>query len=116
MQVFLSWSKELSNEIAKTFKDIFEEALGITAFKSDQDIFFGEAWFNRIKNEVHESDIAIVLITNENISIPWLNFEIGAFASKIGEGNIVPVLCDITNSDLASHPLSNLQCTNLEWS
>lgn len=115
MKVFLSWSKDLSNEIAKIFKDIFEESLGITAFKSDQDIFFGEGWFNRIKNEVNESDIAIVLITKENLNIPWLNFEIGAFASKIGEKNIIPVLCDITSSDLSNHPVSNLQCTDLDW-
>lgn len=44
---------------------------------------------------------------------PWILFEAGAIASKLGTSNLTPLLIDLSPSDL-DNPLSKLQATKVE--
>lgn len=112
MRIFMSWSGLLSKHVAKTIKKwllgtVFPgEPLEI--FISEEDIEIGSDWLKTIRQELLDSDLALVFLTKENINAPWLNFECGGIATGKEERKVVPFLINIKDSDLKT-PLKHFQ-------
>lgn len=113
MKVFLSWSKDLSRDVAQYFVEwlpgVIQECS--SPFISS-DIDKGEPWFETITTSLGSTDIGIVFITPENHGAVWLNFEAGAMLNKFGKSGICPVLVGLKKGDYDG-PLKNLQLTEL---
>ncbi|MEL7252002.1 MAG: toll/interleukin-1 receptor domain-containing protein [Bacteroidota bacterium] len=112
MNVFISWSKPLSNQIAIHLADwlkVFDRS--IHPFVSSESIEAGELWLSRLMGELNETKLAIVCITPENFTSPWINFEAGAISKSIGEkSNVIPILFGMDTSDLPrNNPFINFQ-------
>lgn len=114
MKVFISWSGMNSKKIAfylkRTLEAIFENE-DFETFMSDEDILSGSEWFTAIKDELQDSNCAILCLTRENIGSPWINFEAGAIGMQHGSQQVIPLLID-TDIPTAS-PLRNYQAVTL---
>jgi len=75
---------------------------------SDADIELGKRWNVELARRLAASRFGIVCVTPENMASPWLHFEAGAIAKDLEVGRVVPLLFDMTPTDLAP-PLSQFQ-------
>lgn len=116
MKVFISWSGDLSKEVAATIRDLFPKVLqGLQVFMSKDDIESGSPWFDVIRRNLAESDFGIIVATRQNKGQPWLLFEAGAIAVKVKNGeqpHVTPLLVDLDISDLDA-PLGHYQAAHL---
>lgn len=110
-KIFISWSGEISKKIAIQLKYTLEkeifEGTGLTCFVSTVDISSGTDWWNKIKKELRQCHYAILCITKDNITAPWIYFEAGATTAK--EIPTVPLLINCDANILASTPLKGNQ-------
>ena len=113
MKVFLSWSKDLSRDVAQYFAEwlpgVIQECS--SPFISS-DIDKGEPWFETITGNLGSTDLGLVFITAENQDAVWLNFEAGAMLNKFGKSGVCPILVGLKKGDYDG-PLKNLQLTEL---
>ncbi|MCL2563027.1 MAG: toll/interleukin-1 receptor domain-containing protein [Oscillospiraceae bacterium] len=113
MKIFISWSGELSHEVAlKLKKGISRVIQSVDIFVSSEDIEKGENWNRKLSAELSECDFGIICLTSENIDAPWINFEAGALAKEVGS-RLSAFLTDINVSDLKG-PLAGFQNTRFE--
>jgi len=111
MKVFISWSGEKSQKIAIALHDWLQKVIqSIKPFVSKEDIEKGDVWFSSIERELIDSDFGLVCVTQENKNNPWLLFEAGALANKVGKAHMSPFLTDMTSGEL-ERPLSLYQTT-----
>lgn len=114
MRVFLSWSGNLSRNVAAFFEDWIKNVIQDTStFLSTNDIAVGDAWRDEIDRQLEDNSVGVLFITRENISSPWLNFEAGALSKDRKLATICPVRIDVTNLDLQTSPISKFQSTDL---
>src|SRR5262245_54886409 len=116
MKIFLSWSGNQSLLLAKALREwlpfVFQ---GIeTPFVSEKDIEAGEFWPERLSNVLENYDFGIVCLTTSNLTKPYIMFESGALAKKVGKARLIPVLCGVTPSDLVDNPLGFYQAVSLD--
>lgn len=64
-----------------------------------------------ISKALEDSNLCIAILTKENLSSPWLHYELGAISKKIEESRIFPILFDVEKVDVAP-PLNNFQLEN----
>lgn len=115
MRVFLSWSGSTSRQIAEVLYGWIPKVLqAVEPFLSSQDIEKGERWLSSISTNLENIDVGIVVMTKSNILAPWINFEAGALSKRIDRSRIIPVLFEITDTDLVNHPLAQFQYVKLE--
>lgn len=65
-----------------------------------------------IAAELQDRDFGIVVLTRDNLSSPWVNFETGALGKSLGVGKVAPLLLDITRADVEG-PIAQFQSTLL---
>jgi hypothetical protein len=75
---------------------------------SDNNIDGGARWNDALAKALEETDFGIVCVTRKNQAAPWLNFEAGAVAKKVGTAKVVPLLIDLPSTDLKG-PLTAFQ-------
>lgn len=113
-KIFISWSGEISKEIAKGLKEVLEKQVftdnRFSCFVSDLDIASGSDWWDKIKDELQTCKIGILCITKENLKSPWLFFEFGALISQ-GIPTI-PLLISCSLNSLKGTPLTGRQCVD----
>lgn len=115
MHVFISWSGEKSLVYAEELKRLIEGCIqAATTFCSSQDIHNGENWSRTLFDELATSKYGIICVTKDNINAPWINFEAGAIANKLGN-KMTAFLIDLNASDINS-PLSFYQATRVDKS
>lgn len=113
MKVFISWSGELSNQIAKELSIWLPSIIqSVEVFYSPEDIKKGENWDARLTSELENSDFGIVCLTSENVMAPWIHFEAGALSKKF-DSKVAAIMVDVVTSDIQG-PLSRFQATKLE--
>ena len=84
MKVFVSWSGELSKEIAEVLKKWIPCIIqSVEVFYSPEDIEKGDNWDATISSELSECNYGIICLTPENTMAPWINFEAGAIAKSL---------------------------------
>jgi hypothetical protein len=109
MKVFLSWSDERSRLAAAAFKCWIEEVLQSVEPWMSPDIDKGANWPNELSDRLETTYVGVVFLTRDNLSSPWLHFEVGALA-KTKSGRPCVVLLDVSPTDVKG-PLSLYQHT-----
>jgi hypothetical protein len=111
--VFISWSGRRSRAVANVLRDWIDNVLPtVDVWMSDRDLEAGTRWGPEVQARLDQAEFGIVVITNENMTRPWLNFEAGAISKSVGaDTRVVPFLVDATGaSELPqTHPLSQFQ-------
>ena len=111
MKVFLSWSGELSHQVAKIFRDWFPSVIqSIEPYVSSEDIDKGTRWSTDIAKELEDSSFGILCVTKDNFTAPWLTFEAGALLKTIDKSFVSPFLFDIKRSEIEG-PILQFQST-----
>ena len=109
MKVFISWSGELSRQVAELFGSWISKVLqGVIPWTSNDDIEKGSIWFGELSNQLAEIDIGIVFLTRENMLAPWILFEAGALSKGVTSKRVCPILIDFEHGELRP-PLSQFQ-------
>lgn len=109
MKIFISWSGERSNKIAKVLFEYFSENLQLTKPWMSSNIEKGKKWHSEISGELSNSNFGLIILTPENLTSPWILFEAGAL-SKLDSGRVFTVLFDLKHNDVKP-PLSQFQHT-----
>lgn len=111
MQIFFSWSKPLSSEIAEAFKNWLPKVIqSIKPYFTPDDIDKGTKWDTEISKILSELNVGLIFLTPENLDSKWLYFEAGALYSKIDKSRVCPILFDLEKTDIES-PFSTFQLT-----
>ncbi len=113
MKIFVSWSGELSKQIAEILKKwipcIIQSA---EVFYSSEDIEKGNNWDKTLTTELSECNYGIICLTADNTTAPWINFEAGAIAKAL-DSKVQILMINIKPSDIKG-PLSRYQATKFE--
>jgi len=115
MKLFISWSGQLSHQIAKELKKWFPKIINqLEPFVSSEDIEKGDRWMIEIYSKLEHSNFGIICLTKENLLEPWIMFEAGALSKNINQSKVSSILFDnLKQSDVKS-PLSLFQNTEFE--
>ncbi len=110
--VFISFIHE-EEAVAKAVQDILKHHLGTKAFMSADDwqIFAGEIWLERIKGELEEAKVLLLMLSEASVARPWINFEAGA-AWLTGKA-IVPVCFKGLVKSTLPKPYSSIQALDI---
>ena len=109
MKVFISWSGDLSKELAEAMRDWLPSVIqSIRPFFTPNDIEKGARWSKDISQQLEESQVGIFCLTKSNLSKPWIMFEAGALSKRIDVSRVCPILFDVENTDLEG-PLVQFQ-------
>lgn len=109
MNVFISWSGDLSREVAIELRDWLPSVLQFAKpYVSSQDIDKGDRWAADIAKQLEESEYGILCVTKSNITAPWLNFEAGALSKYVDGSRVSPLLIGIER-DAVGGPIRQFQ-------
>tara|TARA_R110000744_G_C19365902_1_gene561906 strand:+ start:229 stop:1023 length:795 start_codon:yes stop_codon:yes gene_type:complete len=109
MKIFISWSGERSKYIAETLSNWLEQVLQVAEPWISTDIEKGKRWSNEISDKLKDSKVAIICLTNDNLSSKWIHFEAGAIA-KTEDAFVCTFLFDVVPANV-EQPLSQFQNT-----
>ena len=110
MQVFMSWSGEVSREVAENLATFIEHVVrGINTFISSHDVDAGERWETRVSEELEQTHHAILCITRKNQESTWLNYEAGALGKLLGRSKVIPYTLGFHPGEMGVGPLSRFQ-------
>lgn len=113
MKLFISWSGEFSQKVAKTLSIWIPTIIqSVDVFYSPDDIAKGENWGNRLDKALSDCSFGIICLTPENIAAPWIHFEAGALSAALN-ARISAVMLGVNPSDLKG-PLARYQNTVFE--
>ncbi|CAE6858202.1 hypothetical protein R69746_07683 [Paraburkholderia aspalathi] len=111
MRVFLSWSGDLSKQVATAFSGFLQRVIqSAKPWISAGGIPSGGVWFTEIMNQLNDSQIGVLFVTQENKTNPWLMFEAGAIAKGLPQNRVCALLIDCKPEDIKP-PLSQFQLT-----
>ena len=111
MKISLSWSGEISNKVAMTFRNWLPSVIqSINPYVSSEDIDKGARWSTDIAKELEDSTFGILCVTKDNMNAPWLNFEAGALSKTMDKSFVSPFLFDIRRSEVDG-PILQFQST-----
>lgn len=114
MKVFLSWSGERSKAVAVLLSDWIKCVLQATRpWISTRDIDRGALWFTEISDQLRETTVGIVCLTQENKNKPWILFEAGALAKGLSSNRVCTFLVDLKPTDLED-PLAQFNHTMID--
>ena len=117
MEIFISWSGDVSKCVAMLFHQWLPRVIQcLRPWFSDADIGKGVRWASEISQKLDGINFGIICVTRENVNAPWLLFEAGAISKIIGIAKVCPVLLDIEKSEMSSSPLSQFQMTEIDKS
>ncbi len=109
MDIFISWSGDRSKQAAVALKSWLEIVFdSLTIWISTENILVGTRWAETLSETLDKSNFGILCITPENLRAPWLIFEAGALSKSVKKGSVVPLLYDLSSSDIP-FPLAQFQ-------
>lgn len=111
MNVFLSWSGERSKAVAELLDDWVQCVIqAVDPWMSSKDIDRGSLWFSEINDQLQNTSIGIICLTQENKNKPWILFEAGALAKGISTNRVCAFLIDLKPEEVGT-PLSQFNHT-----
>lgn len=111
MKVFISWSGNRSRAVAELLNDWVKCVLQATRpWLSTRDIDRGALWFSEIHDQLKDTSVGIVCLTQENKTRPWILFESGALAKGLSTNRVCTFLIDLKPTDLED-PLAQFNHT-----
>ena len=112
MKVFISWSGNRSRAVAELLNDWIKCVIQATRpWISSRDIESGALWFSEIADQLKDTAVGIVCITQENKNAPWILFEAGALTKGLSKNRVCTFLVDLQPRDL-SDPLAQFNHTS----
>lgn len=111
MDLFISWSKPLSQAVAVLLRNVLPGMLAHRIdepFVSSEAIDKGERGLTKIADELEKARFGIVVVTPQNQNETWLNFEAGALGKSVSTSRVAPVLINMTDKDLVG-PMRQFQ-------
>ena len=111
MRIFVSWSGEISHQAARSLRDVLPRVLPTAQVQlwDDRSIGIGSSKVAPVlERELALAEAAVPCVTSENVDSPWLNFEAGLLASRLGRDRILPLLIGLSLSHLRG-PLGQFQ-------
>src|SRR5262245_50622373 len=109
MKVFISWSGERGSQLGEAIRDWLPCVLqSVEPYFTPADIDKGAKWDSEIAQALEESNVGIVILTQESLGSPWVMFEAGAIARSVQRARVCPILFGIKETDLQG-PLSSSQ-------
>lgn len=111
MKVFVSWSGELSHQVALALREFLPLFIhSAIPWVSSEDITKGVLWRMELSKELEEGSVGIFCITKQNVKSPWVNFEAGALSKARETSRVIPFLFEMRPSDV-SGPLGDMQAS-----
>lgn len=111
MDIFISWSGNLSKKIAEVIRDWIPCVIqAVKPYYSPDDISKGQRWSKEIAEKLEASQVGLIILTPDNISAPWIMFEAGALSKNIETSNVCPILFNVSPTDIKG-PLLQFQCS-----
>lgn len=108
MRVFISWSGTRSKRIAQATSEWLRSVNHKIEPWLSEAIPPGAKWSDAIGTKLKDARLGIVCITPENIDAPWMVFEAGALSNRFGDARVVPLLLDMSSTDLTG-PIGQFQ-------
>lgn len=109
MKVFISWSGDISKELAEIFREWLPTVIqAVKPYFTPGDIDKGARWNIEISKELEESKAGLIMLTPENLEAPWIMFEAGALSKNISTSKVCPILFNIESVDIKG-PLVQFQ-------
>lgn len=114
MKLFISWSGNVSHEVALHLKEWLPVVLPfVEPWVSSEDIPKGARWSPEVARQLEATNSGILCLVAENVREPWINFEAGALSKSIDTARIHPFLLGLDPSQLPG-PLGQFQATRFE--
>ena len=110
MKVFISWSGERSQKVAKLLSSWLKCVLQASKPWISSDMDRGVVWFNTINQALADTTTGIVCLTAENLNSPWILFEAGSLSSGLTDKRVCTFLIDVKPADVEP-PLSQFNHT-----
>jgi TIR domain len=111
MRVFISWSGELSKQLAGAIRDWLPTTLQyVKPYFTPADIEKGAKWDQEISKELEDASICIIVLTRESLNSKWIMFEAGAISKSPGKSRLCTVLFGLEPTDVEG-PLNRFQAT-----
>ncbi|EHU0329683.1 toll/interleukin-1 receptor domain-containing protein [Vibrio anguillarum] len=111
MNVFLSWSGDRSKAVAELLDSWLQCVIqAVDPWMSSKDIDRGSLWFSEINDQLQNTTIGIICLTQENKNKPWILFEAGALAKGLSNSRVCTFLIDLEPTDVGT-PLSQFNHT-----
>ncbi len=114
MKIFVCWSGEKSRMVAELFRGWIQNVIqGTDVFLSTQSIEGGALWASEVADNIRDRNFGVAFITQENKRNTWIHFEAGGLFKGLGKARVVPLLVDLTTTDLEP-PLSWFQAAQID--
>ena len=111
MKVFLSWSGTRSKEVANLLSDWLCCVIQASRpWISTRDLDRGSLWFGEINDQLKDTTVGIICLTQENKNRPWILFEAGALAKGLSTSRVCTLLVDLEPKDIED-PLAQFNHT-----
>ena len=109
MEVFISWSGERSNALARALADLLPSAAdGLNVWMSEHDIEAGSRWAGQLDAVLARCNFGVLCMTHDNVAAPWVMYEAGALAKSMSESRVVPYRLELDAEDVPL-PLAQFQ-------
>ena len=116
MNIFISWSGQRSHAVAELMCEWIKCVLQASRpWISSRDIDRGALWFTEIADQLKDTSVGIVCLTQDNKEKPWILFETGALAKGLSSNRVCTFLIDLTPADLTD-PLAQFNHTTFSES
>lgn len=111
MNVFISWSGDKSKAVGNLLDEWLQCVIqAIEPWMSSKDIDRGSLWFSEINDQLKDTAIGIICLTQSNKEKPWILFEAGALAKGLSTNRVCTFLIDLQTSDI-ENPLAQFNHT-----
>lgn len=111
MKVFISWSGNRSKEVANLLSDWLCCVIqAVRPWVSTRDLDRGSLWFGEINDQLKDTSVGIICLTQENKDRPWILFEAGALAKGLSTARVCTLLIDLESKDIQD-PLAQFNHT-----
>lgn len=105
----------MAHQVALALRDWLPDLIHrLEPWVSSEDIAKGQIGLSALSQNLQDAGFGIICVTAESVKSPWVNFEAGAMANKVGGIRVTPVLVGITEQDLSKSPLTQLQHAPLD--
>lgn len=113
MDVFVSWSKSVSQGVAHALHSWLPEVIQqLTPWMSSEDIDKGQRWSDAIATRLEATGQGLICVTPQNLNEPWLNFEAGALAKSMQSARVRPLVFGLGVADLVG-PLAQFMAADI---
>jgi len=114
VKVFISWSGQLSKEVATALHSWLPQVIqSITPWMSAEDISAGMRWSPAISAELKTAHFGIICVTPDNVDAKWLQFEAGALSNGLTNAFVCPYVFGLSLSEIKG-PLAQFQAVRAD--